>query len=85
MVSAPSLTLGSLGVRDRTMHVGVKPLDILLTEAADAGRKLHRVDQPRLFPPAKRVLVDTEPPCGFTDSEQGHSGILLVIVESVKF
>jgi hypothetical protein len=60
-----SLTLGAL---DRTMHFLVKPFDVLFTEAADAGRELHRADQPCLFPAAERVLVDSEPPCGLADS-----------------
>lgn len=67
------------------MHFSVKPLDVLLAEAADAGRKLHRTDQPRLFPTAERVLVNAEPPSRFAHAEQGHFGIVLAIVEDVKF
>jgi hypothetical protein len=67
------------------MHLVVKPLDVLLTEATDACRELHRANQSRLFPAAKRVLVHSEPPRSLTHTEESHTGIVPASVEIVNF
>jgi hypothetical protein len=53
---------------DRAMHLVVEAFNVLDPKAADAGRELHGVNQPRLFPPAKRVLVHSETARGFADT-----------------